>query len=211
MGFLLLPLAAPLAHALERTVSDSLSEVVSIARDTFLAFRVSISKGEAVGFNVQVQAGGPIDVYLTDAENYSAYSGQASEFWYYKEYTKELTTKFGYTFSPRASGDYYMILDNQLWTTSGASPTGDVSAKVEISRGSGFAFPPLALYALVGAAAGGVFAAVIGVSRRRRAMRPLPPPQAFSPTVQIVDFPAPAAPVYQPPPPAPREDPARQP
>jgi hypothetical protein len=173
---------SPGALGAVKPVTGPVNDTVTIAVNDYLAYRVLLNGSEDVHYTIHVTLGGPIDIFVVDDFNYRRYAN-ATSFQYYNGASDLNTKNFIGFYGNSAGGIFYIILDNEAFTPS-ATPTGPVSATVQISTAPD-SFPAWAGYAAAAIAVGALAVILVLVMRRRRAKRAasLPPPSmAFPPT-----------------------------
>jgi hypothetical protein len=212
---LLLLLSAPAALAgSEHTLTGQLDETVTIGRDNFRAYKITMAENDRAPFTVDVVSGGAVDVYFTNDVNYNDYRRNANEFYYLILYSKEKTSQFNAgALAAWGEGTYWLIVDNQYWSETGAQGTSSVRVHVtlEIEEGAGGTFGDEYSTGMCAVVAIGVVAALaiaFFLYRRTQKRQPPPPPPHY-----MYGPPGPDAgpPTQPPPPPPPTRPPTRPP
>lgn len=111
----------------------SVEERLVVPSGEFHAYTMRLSEGESVWIRA-VSAGAVIDVYTMSYESFVAYSSSSPAYSFLYPGSREQVTEFSEAFQAPSDGRYYIVLDNQIRTGTGAVPTGDVEVAVLIQR-----------------------------------------------------------------------------
>ena len=201
---------SPFVAALDETVSSDLSRTVTMDANTYDAYHIS---GGRVG-TVEITADGFVDFYVMDGTGYQEYTDPNSISFH--TIASDQNAK-SFTYSTPVSGGRIIVIDNENWTTGGASGATSVTYAIAVSFGTTSQPGPTPLSITLAVVAGGaVFGSIAAVVLRQRKKRhavqttipvapqqflppppppgaPLPPPPGFQPEF----MPAPVATVQQ--------------
>lgn len=156
---------------------DDLVETVTIPVGDFVAVGLGLAGNELFAFRMRVLSGSEIDVYFVNEGDYTRYRLEEPEFFYYVPASRERTRDFVGRMNMPATGNYYIILDNQVWTATGASPMDIVTAEItgtkEFLPGVGIGVVAI----LVGVASGVLTFVALVIHHRSRCRRASAPPR----------------------------------
>lgn len=176
----------PLASAHIVGLEYSVEGAVVVPSGEFHAYSVRLSEGESVWIHA-VSAAAPIDVYTMSYESFLAYSTSSPAYTFLYPGSREQVTEFSEAFEAPSDGRYYIVLDNQIRSGTGAVPSGDVEVAVFIQRALPTTDANWGGIAVLSAVAAG-WAAFLALAWRRRAdphtgwqkrswwQKPSPPP-----------------------------------
>jgi len=149
------------------------------------------TSGDILDFSLTLQGGGRVDVFLLSTTWYNQWknlqAGTGEEFYYYVDGSYVNTGSKNDTFTLRASGVFYVVLDNTVNPDTGAVPGGPVTYSLIVSKNpSSGAFntlgPVLGIAAIVALIVGIGIAVFVIRGRRAAAQRSgVVPPQHFTP------------------------------
>lgn len=129
-------LAASLVPGVSAVTSVSLdsgrSETVVVPSGGFQAYSVVLSDAETLHVDVRSTGGGPMDVYVLNSTNFLAYVRGSTSFDWIDAASAENAASLLVDFRPVQDGTYYVIVDNQALSPTGAVPTGAVEAAVAL-------------------------------------------------------------------------------
>ena len=173
----LLGLGLPAAQAGGVTAATPPHErTVTIPRNDFVAFSVDVATTWSLITGITVQSGGAIDIYVTEQAGYNQYTNpSAPSFSYLVAYTQERVTTYNKTITD--SGLKFIILDNDIVTQNGATPTDNVTAKIYFGQSSGSFILGMVVLIIVVLA----LVAMVVIRRRRRKAAAIPPPMPMTP------------------------------
>ena len=185
------------ALGLERTVNASIQDTVNIANNSYDAYLMPVSDLQEL-ITVTVASPHRLDFILTVDSEYDNYKAR-SAFLYLASYSEFNASSDGFTLqandTPYGKDTYVLMIDNVNWTKPGASPNGNATYTIHVSRFSPTSMVRSMLYIAFAAAA--VIATVVicviayaiydGRKRRRgEAKKPVPPQYiVFCPTCAL--------------------------
>jgi hypothetical protein len=163
------------------TVSPPDSRTVTVAVNDYAAFSVNIATSWSLVVGITVTTGGNIDVYVTQQGGYNDYiNPNAAQFLYLVSGTQENTRSYNKTLS--SSGLYYIIVDNDDVTLSGAQPSGSVTVQMFFGQSQTSFLLGLVIILIIVL----VIVAFVVLRRRRKAAQvpPLVPPPMQPPPLE---------------------------
>jgi hypothetical protein len=184
---------------LEMTVNTSIQDTVIIANNSYDAYLMPVSDlQELITVSVTAASLHRLDFILTVDSEYDHYKAR-SAFLYLASYSEFNTSSDGFTLqandTPYGKDTYVLIIDNVNWTKPGASPNGNATYTIHISRFSSTSMVRSMFYIMFAAIA--VIATVVlcaiayaiydGRKRRREDVKKPAPPQyiVFCPTCAL--------------------------
>src|SRR3990170_495326 len=172
LGILAVLVLVPSVQAGSLTsVSPPHSRTVTIPASDYEAFSVNIATSWSLVVGVVVTSGGNIDVYVTPQTGYNEYTNpSAPSFTFLVSGTQENTRSYNKTLT--TSGLYFIIVDNDFVTESGAQPSGSVTVQMYFGQSTGSFLLGLAVIAILAI----VIIGSAPLPRRPRKAPPIPPP-----------------------------------
>lgn len=114
-------------------VDAAVRETVTVPAGEYYAYGLRVPAGDSVWIEV-VSADGPVDVYTVDSAAFMEYARGNPSFGFLTPGSRERATVFAEEFEAAVDGIYYIIVDNQALSGSGAQPSGDASLAVTLTR-----------------------------------------------------------------------------
>jgi hypothetical protein len=135
---MLLLLAGQGAIAVERNVNASYQATVTVSNNSYDAYIIPLNdKDDTLTVSMFVTSGSDVDIFLVTESEYIKYKSQQAFFYYMTPFSKMSTSSDAFSMQPKdtayGTGTYVLIVDNQLYTSQGASPTGSVKYSMRIS------------------------------------------------------------------------------
>lgn len=131
-------LACQNAQGVERNVNGSYQGTVTVANNSYDAYIVPLNdEDDTLTVSMFVTSGSDVDTFLLIESEYLKYKSQQASFYYLASFSKMSTSSDVFSMQPKdtayGTGTYVLIVDNQLYTSQGASPTGSVKYSMRIS------------------------------------------------------------------------------
>jgi len=111
------------------TETKKTSYDIMLGKGNYMAYQVHLRPVDKLYATIKVGQGDEIDVYTMSAKDFADYKSTTSvNVGYVQQLSKEHMKYLEYPskFSPETEGDYFIVLDNLVKTTSGAVGTTDV-------------------------------------------------------------------------------------
>jgi len=148
--------------AVEIKVVNRYQGMVTLANNSYDAYIITLNdKEDTLSVMMYVTGGLKVDTFLVIESEYTKYKSRASSFMYITPFSSVNTDSNMFTMraeeSPYGTGTYVFIVDNQNYTSPGASPKGSVRYTINISVTSPAMFNTMIRLLLIG----GVIAMIV--------------------------------------------------
>jgi len=125
----LLVMSTPLVSATGRGDASNLSkQTFTVSEDSWDTFEFTLSGSEVFDLSIKVTSGGNVDFYILTPDGYDDYTSPTATS-FAREKWDEKSKSWDETFDE--DGDFYLVVDNAEVSTSGASPSGDVTYEID--------------------------------------------------------------------------------